>query len=205
MTPREDDTEPTKGGFEFIELLTGKIGKLTAFLTAIGGLAVLILTQSEQILSKATSLGLYTPRPCVEVEPLVIPATVKYSEWDSMKLKLKGRNNCSTPLGLFVIFVPGSASETGFVVRVPHEDLPECKTLAPKDPTCWNPKKPVSSGKGAWEWEVPPPRLARMRDPRQIEKISITWYVYDYDSPTKSAILVDSATIEVHNDRGNPS
>ena len=31
-----------------------------------------------------------------------------------------------------------------------------------------------------------------------------SWYVYDYDSPTKSAILIDSATIEVHNDRGNP-
>lgn len=204
MTPPTEDPGPTKGAFDFVDLITGRIGKITAFLTALGGLVLLILTQSEQILSKAIALGLYTPRPCVQVEPLVIPATVKYSEWDSMKLKLKGRNNCSTPLGLFVIFVPRNASETGFVVKVPHEDLDECKGRAPKEPRCWDTKKPVSSGKGAWEWEVPPPRLARMRDPRQIEKISISWYVYDYDSPTKSAILIDSATIEVHNDR-NPS
>jgi hypothetical protein len=205
MTPPTEDPGPTKGAFDFVDLLTGRIGKITAFLTALGGLVLLILTQSEQILTKATALGLYTPRQCVEVEPLVIPAAVKYSEWDSMKLKLKGRNNCSAPLGLFVIFVPASASETGFVIRVPHEDLPECRSGAPKDPTCWNPKKPLRSGKGAWEWEVPPPRLARMRNPGQTEKISITWYVYDYDSPAKSAIQVNSATIEVQNDRGNPS
>jgi hypothetical protein len=205
MTPPTEDPGPTKGAFDFVDLVTGRIGKITALLTAVGGLVLLILTQSEQILTKVTALGLYTPRPCVQVEPLVIPATVKYSEWESMKLKLKGRNNCSTPLGLFVIFVPRSASETGFVVRVPHEDLPECKGRAPQEPRCWDPKKPVSSGKGAWEWEVLPPRLALLSDPRRVEKISITWYVYDYDSPTKSAIQVGSATIEVQNDRGNRS
>ncbi len=205
MTRRKEDTGPTKGAFDFVDLITGRIGKITALLTAIGGLVLLILTQSEQVLNKLTAMSLYTPLACVQVEPLMIPATVKYSEWESMKLKLKGRNNCSTPFGLFVTFVPRSASETGFVVRVPHEDLPECKGRAPQEPRCWDPKKPVSSGKGDWEWEVLPPRLARMSDPRRIEKISITWYVYDYDAPTKPAIRVGSATIEVHNDGGSPS
>jgi len=205
MTPRKEDTEPTKSAFDLVDLITGRIGKITALLTAIGGFVLLILTQSEQVLNKLTALGLYTPLSCVQVEPLMIPATVKYSEWESMKLKLKGRNNCSTPFGLFVTFVPRSASETGFVVRVPHEDLPECKGRTPQEPICWDPKKPVSSGKGDWEWEVLPPRLARMSDPRRIEKISITWYVYDYDAPTKPAIRVGSATIEVHNDGGSPS
>jgi hypothetical protein len=189
----------------FVEVLTGRIGKITGLVTTIGGLALLILTQSEQILNKLTALRLYTPLPCVQVEPLMVPATVKYSEWDRMKLKLKGRNNCSAPLGLFVTFVPRSVSEARFVVRVPHEDLPECKGRAPLEPKCWDPKKPVSSGKGDWEWEVLPPPLAQLSDPRRIEKISITWYVYDYDAPTKPAIRVDSATIEVHNDAGNPS
>jgi hypothetical protein len=204
MTPRKKDTGPTRSAFDFVDLITGRIGKITALLTAIGGLALLILTQSEQILNKAIALGLYKLRPCAQVEPLEIPATVKYSEWDNMKLKLKGRNNCSTPLGLFVTFVPRSTSEARFVLRVPHEDLPECKGRAPQEPRCWDPKKPVSSGKGNWEWEVLPPPLAQLSDPRRIEKISITWYVYDYDAPTKSAIRVGSATIEVHNDRGSP-
>ena len=205
MTPRKRNSEPTKSAFDFVDLITGRIGKITALLTAIGGLALLILTQSEQILTKVTALGLYTPPPCVEVEPLMMPATVKYSEWDSMRLKLKGRNNCSTVLGLFVTFLPRSASEARFVVRVPHEDLPECKGRAPQEPKCWDPKKPVSIAKGDWEWDVLPPPLRQLSDPHRIEKISMTWAVHDFDAPTKPPIRVDTATIEVHNDAGNAS
>ena len=83
-------------------------------------------------------------------------------------------------------------------MRVPHEDLAECKDRAPREPRCWDPKKPVSTGKGPWEWEVLPPPLAQLSDPRSIEKISITWYVYDYDAPTKDALEVGNAAIEVH-------
>jgi hypothetical protein len=205
VTPREKKTEPTKGASDFVDLITGKIGKITALLTAIGGLVLLILTNSEQILNKLTALGLYTPPPCVQVEPLKIPERVKYSEWDSMKIKLKGRNNCSTPFGLYVTFVPNRASEARFVLRIPHEDLPECKGGAPQDPKCWDPRKPVSKGKGDWECEIPPPPLARLSDPRSIENISITYYVYDYDAPTKPAIRVGSVEIKVENDGGNPS
>jgi hypothetical protein len=205
VTAPEKETEPTKGVSDFINLITGKIGKITALLTAIGGLVLLILTNSEQILNKLTALGLYTHPPCVQVEPLIIPATVKYSEWDNMKMKLKGRNNCSTPFGLYVTFIPRSASEARFVLRIPHEDLPECKVGAPQDPKCWDPQKPVSKGKGDWECEIPPPPLARLSGPRSIEIISITYYVYDYDAPTKPAIRVGSVEIKVENDGGNPS
>jgi len=205
VTAQEKKTEPTKGAFDFVDLITGKIGKITALLTAIGGLILLILTNSEQILNKLTALGLYTHPPCVQVEPLKIPERVKYSEWDNMKIKLKGRNNCSTPFGLYVTFVPRSASEARFVLRIPHEDLPECKGGAPQDPKCWDPRKPVSKGKGGWECEIPPPPLARLSDPRSIENISITYYVYDYDAPTKPAIRVGSVEIKVENDGGNPS
>ena len=208
MTAQKKETEPTKGASDFVGLITGKIGKITALLTAIGGLVLAIQTNSASILNLLTALGLYTPYtppPCVQVEPLMIPATVKYSEWDNMKMKLKGRNNCSTPFGLYVTFVPRSASEARFVLRVPHEDLPECKGGAPQDPKCWDPRKPVSKGRGDWECEIPPPPLARLSDPRSIENISITYYVYDYDAPTKPAIRVGSATIKVENDGGNPS
>ncbi len=204
MTEREKETEPTKGASDFFDRITGKIGKITALLTAIGGLVLLILTNSEQILTKLTALNLYTPPPCVQIEPLMIPATVKYSEWDKMKMKLKGRNNCSTPFGLYVMFVPRTASEARFLLRIPHEDLPECKGGAPQDPKCWDPQKPVSKGKGPWECEIPPPPLERLSDPRSIENISITYYVYNYDAPTKPPIRVGSATIRVENDGSNP-
>jgi hypothetical protein len=205
MTEQKKETEPTKGAFDVLDLITGRIGKITALLTALGGLALLILTQSEQILNKLTALGLYTPPPCVQVDPLMIPATVKYSEWDNMKIKVKGRNNCSTPFGLYVTFVPRIGSEPRFLLRVPHEDLPECKGRAQQEPKCWDPKKPVSRTNGDWEWYVLPPPLAPLSDPRRIEKISLTWAVYDYDAPTKPAISTDNTTIEVHNDAGNAS
>ena len=206
MTEQKKETEPTKGAFDFIDLITGRIGKITALLTALGGLALLILTQSEQILNKLTALGLYTPPPCVQVDPLMIPATVKYSEWDNMNMKLKGRNNCSTPLGLYVTFVRRTGVEPRFVLRVPHDDWPQCKGLtALQEPKCWDPKKPVSRGKGDWVWDIPPPPLVQLSDPRRIEKITINWTVYDYDSPTKPAFGTGNATIEVHNDPGNAS
>jgi hypothetical protein len=206
MIARKTKTEPTKSAFDFVDLITGRIGKITGLVVAIGGLAVGALTQSEQILNKLTALGLYTPPPCAQVDPLIIPATVKYSEWDNMKIKLKGRNNCLTSLGLYVTFVRRTASEPRYVLRVPHDDLPECKGLAPlQEPKCWDPKKPISIAKGDWEWDVLPPPLRQLSDPRRIEKISMTWAVYDFDAPTKPPIRVDTATIEVHNDAGNAS
>jgi hypothetical protein len=206
MTERKQKVEPTKSAFDFVDLITGRIGKIAGLVGAIGGLAVLILHQSEQILGVLEALHLYTRPPCVQVDPLMIPATVKYSEWDNMKIKLKGRNNCSTSLGLYVTFVRRTTSEPRFVLRVPHDDLPECKGLAPlQEPKCWDPKKPVSIAKGDWEWDVLPPPLRQLSDPHRIEKISMTWAVHDFDAPTKPPIRVDTATIEVHNDAGNAS
>jgi hypothetical protein len=205
VTAQEKQTEPGKGASDFVDLITGKIGKITALVTAIGGLVVAILTNAAPMVKLLSAVGLYTPAPCVQVEPLMVPTTVKYSEWDNMRIKLKGRSNCSTPFGLYVTFVPRSASEARFVLRLPHEDLPECKGGgAPQDPKCWDPRKPVSKGKGDWECEIPPPPLARLSDPRSIENISVTYYVYDYDAPTKPAIRVGSATIKVESDGGNP-
>jgi hypothetical protein len=206
MTERKNRVEPTKSAFDFVDLITGRIGKITALVVAIGSLAVGALTQWETFIGKLVEMGLYTRPPCVQVNPLMIPATVKYSEWDNMKIQLKGRTNCSTPLGLYVTFVRRTASEPRFVLRVPHEDLPECKGLAPlQEPKCWDPRKPISIGKGDWEWDVRPPPLAQLSDPRRIEKISMTWAVHDYDAPTKPPIRVDTATIEVHSEAGSAS
>jgi hypothetical protein len=206
MTERKEEAEPTKGAFGFVDVITGRIGKIAGLVAAIGALAVGILTQGEQIYDKLVKNRLYTPLPCVQVAALMIPATVKYSEWDNMNFKLKGRNNCSTPLGLYVTFVRRIGDEPRFVLKIPHEDLPECKGLTSlQEPKCWDPKKPVSIGKGDWEWDVLPPPLAQLSDPRPIEKITINWTVYDYDSPTKPAFGTGNATIEVHNDAGNAS
>lgn len=206
MTKGRKAGEPAKSASDFVDLISGRIGKITALVVAIGSLAVGALTQWEKVIDKLVEAGVYTRPSCVLVYPLVFPATVKYSEWDSMKMKLKGRNNCSTSPGLYVTFVRRSTSEPRFVLRVPHEDLPECKGLAPLQvPKCWDPKKPIRNGKGDWEWDVLAPPLTRLSDPRRTEKVSLTWAVYDFDAPTKPAIRVDSAEIEVQNDAESAS
>lgn len=202
--PKKD---PEKSGSDWIELVTGRIGKITALVGAIGGLLLLILTQIDKIQNEAVRVGLYSPRPCVEVnaDHVVFPKTVKYSEWDNMRIRLKGRNNCNRPLGLYVTFVRRTASEPRFILRVPHEELPECRGKAPlQEPKCWDPKKPVAIAKGDWEWATLPPPLSQLSDPRSIETISVTWEVRDYDEPTKPPIAVGSVPIEVTYDKGKP-
>jgi hypothetical protein len=203
-TPKEG-TEPEKGKPDWIELVTGRIGKISALVAALGGLLVLILNQFESVQKKAIGMKLYSPGACVEVRQVVFPKTVKFSEWDAMRIRLIGFNSCDKPLGLYVTFVRRTASEPRFILRVPHEELPECRGKAPLlEPKCWDPKKPVAIGKGDWEWETLPPPLSQLSDPRSIETIALTWEVRDYDEPTKPPIATDSVPIEVRYDTGKP-
>jgi hypothetical protein len=204
MTERKAKFKQTKSSFDFFDLMTKRISKIKALVVVIGALVVAILMDAKQIIGVLSELKLYTPSPCVEVEDLKLPKKIKYSEWENMKITLKGRNNCSTPLGLYVMFLPHATSERRIVLRGPHENYTECRCLATsQDPKCWDPKKPIKRGKGNWEWNVPPPHLEKLSDTRPIEKISINWYVYDYDAPNKPAILTGTDTIEVHDDSAN--
>ena len=206
MRKQSKTPEPAKSAFDLVELITGRIGKITALVAAIGGLALGILKYSGEVRDKLVQLHLYTPPPCLQVDDLILPATVKFSQWDNMRIKLKGRNNCSANLGLYVTFVRRTAVGSLIRLKVPHEDLPECKGTAPLlVPNCWDQKKPISLHKGDWEWEIRPPPLEPLGDPRDVEKISVTWAARDYDDPTKPVIGTDSAEIEVRSDAGNAS
>jgi len=203
MSEQPKETEPTKKAFDFVELITGRVGKIAALVTAVGGLALVILNQSEQVRDKLIALGWYTPPPCLQIERLSMPDTVQYSEWDNMEIKLKGRNTCPTSLGLYVTFVHRQNHQR-FVLGVPYEDRPECKgPTRLEEPECWDWKIPLD--KGDWEWRVQAPPLTALSDPRRIEKISIKWAVYNYKAPAKSLLRADTATVEIHNDAASTS
>jgi hypothetical protein len=196
---RKNITRPKNKFDYFTDLFSKRISKITLLVTLIGGLAYEIANQWERIYRKAVEIGLYTPPPCAEVVALKTPDKVKYSEWDDMTFEVEGRSNCSTPLGLYVTFVRRSATEPRFVLKVPHEDLPECKGSSSfQEPKCWDPKKPVSTGKGPWNWRVPSPPLVLLSEPVPNEKVIISWAVYDYDTPTKPAIGTGNATINLY-------
>jgi len=71
--------ESEKSGSDWIELVTGRIGKITALVGAIGGLLLLILTQIDKIQNEAVRVGLYSPRHWVEdtAVAVVFPKPVK--------------------------------------------------------------------------------------------------------------------------------
>lgn len=212
MTERKEKAQPPKGGFSFIELVTGRIGKATALVAAVGGLVLMILNKSEsvlgaseRVLGKLAALGLYTRPPCVQVDEFTIPATVNYKEWENMTIKLNGHNNCSITLDGYVSF--DRRAETGpglFRFRLPHEELPECRRQALQvplqEPTCWDAMIPVSIGKGKWHWDLRAPPIETLSDPRRIEKIAITWRLHDYDLPANKPIWLRDSVTEMHND-----
>jgi len=200
MANSENKPEPTKSSFDAVlDLLTGRIGKITALLGAVAALLVMVFDTGKKTIDKITAS--MTQAPCLVVTQSSIPAKVKYSEWDGTKFKLKGHNSCSSEPGLYVTFLRRSASETRFIVGIPHDDLPQCKGLTPiHEQACWGRKKPVIIGKGDWDWDVLLPPLTRLTNPRGTEKVLITWEVRDMDNPTKPPIFVDSATIEIQND-----
>lgn len=215
MTEQKKKVQPTKGGFGFIDLLTGRIGKATALVAAVGGLVLMILNKSElilgksdQVLGKLAAMGLYTRAPCVQVDEFMIPATVKYKEWENMTIKLNGHNNCSITLDGYVTFDRRTDAGSRLIrFRLPHEDLPECRRQALQvplqEPTCWDAMIPILIGKGKWQWDLRPPPLETLSDPRQIGKIAITWRLHNYDSPTNKPMWVRDSVTEVQNDPGD--
>lgn len=199
--------KPEKGGTDWIELVTGRVGKITALAGAISALLAVILTQFSDVQEKLKQFGVISPPPpCVEVktDQVVFPNDVKYSEWDNMRIRLSGRNNCERPLGLYVTFVRRTTKDPRFTLRVPYDDLAECTGKAPLlEPKCWDRKKPVANiGKREWEWETPPPPLSRLSDSRSTETILVAWEVRDLDEPNKSPIAAGSAPIKVTYDTG---
>lgn len=198
MSARKTKDERKSGGTDWIDVATGRVGKITAFFTTLGALVLVLLNQSEQIQKKVTAM--LAPRQCVEVSKVVVPRTIEYSEWDKMRIQITGRNNCDETLGLYVTFQGRVSSEPRFRLRPPYEDLPECGGGEPVQlPKCWDRKKPVAIGKGEWGWEVLPPPLVQLNDPTPTARISVTWDVRNVDQPDKPPLASDSAQIEVTN------
>jgi hypothetical protein len=183
-----------------IERLTGHAGKVTALIVAIGGLGTALLTQMERV--KEQVVKLVPSTPCVVVAPAKFPSSVKLSEWEDIRIKLNGRNNCSGELGLYVTFLPNFKNAKLFSISPPHVDLPKCDNflISESEPRCWNAKKPVVIGKGEWTYDVLLPNIERLADRQSVEKMIVDWELRDVDAPTKAAMARDTVIIEVHND-----
>jgi hypothetical protein len=186
MNDLNENPGPTNGVFTFIDFITGRVGKITALILAIIGLIIAVKRLCNIVSPKS---------PDVQVKDVILPKKVKCSEWDNMIIKLKGCN-CDGTSGLYVIF-----SSTLAEVRLKPPIAIDGKDCVgrPQLPWCWCGKKPVCEGEEDWEWDLFPPQLEWVGNPRDIKRFLIHWEVLDYDNPTK-VIRADNEMMELIND-----
>lgn len=194
------ESAPARPGI--LDVLTGNIGKITALVGAVAGLVAAWQALFGQLFEEQAPEPA-APRVCVEVDAQDFPQAVKYSDWKTTPIRVKGRNNCDKPLGVYATFVRRQSSEPSFVLGVPYDSLPGCDRGTPLlEPKCWDRKKPVPiDRRGEWEWETRPPPLWLLGDPGSIEEIAVTWEVRDLDQPTDDPLATSSVTIKLIDDR----
>ena len=104
----QPDGEPGRAGI--LDILTGRIGKLTALIGALAGLVAAWQTLVGPIIG-GEDTQVPPPKLCVEIDAQEFPAAVKYSDWETTPIRVKGRNNCDKPIGVYATFVRRQTSE----------------------------------------------------------------------------------------------
>jgi len=193
-----------KGNRDWLDMLTGRIGKIAALVTAVGGLILLIISQVKEITKEGAWLASLFPRSspaaCLEVKSIDLPETLAYDKWDGKNVVIRGTNTCERTIGLYVAYPPrGATGEVRYVLRVPREEQPKCKGgAAVREPDCWDPQKPIA--RGDWTWQTYLPPLARLVDASagEPEKLFVTMEVRNSDEPD-STLRTETRTIKVVN------
>ncbi len=184
MTNEKENSEPKKSSWDFLDVVTGRIGKITALVTTV----VLLLGAGEKLFNV---LGIFKSeevvKDCFKLE-MSYPKTVPVSEWDSMDLVLKGRNDCQELLDVHVAFKAASDR-----VRI-ESAFSDCLELT--NPDCWEEK---FLDLGDLDWKVTPPRLTPLNIPLgDPVKIDINWVVYNAE--TKKRLGADKAQFQLVDD-----
>jgi hypothetical protein len=182
--------------------LADRLTKLTAIVTALCGLLVVVGTHYNDLLRlcRESGLGLCSPPPCVEITDFDFPDTVEHGSWEGQHGVIKGRTNCTEPLGLYVAFVPRQTNAPFANLVPPGGNSRECSGHPARlRPDCWDWKKPIPGEEAEWVWNILLPSLEHLRAPREVEQLHLRWEIRDYDSPNSEAIAGDTATIKIIN------
>ncbi len=189
MADDKGPTERTPSGA--IELLTGRVGRITALIVAVAALlsAFMTLTQAGREV-----LALLRPAPsaarnaaCFEPS-LTYPKRVALAKWDDMDLQLTGRNNCKDGLPVYVVFKGRKVS-----LRIdPPFSAADCRF---DDASCWEQRR---LDKGDVHWRLTPPILRSLQEPLSgPTRMDINWIVYSQD--TRAIMAAQTARILIVN------
>ena len=130
MSNEEKNSEPQKNSSDLLDMLTGRIGRITALVLALAGL----LVAAEKFFEIGSNfLAMFkteeSVKDCFQVE-MNYTKTVSVRGWKSMPLSLTGRNDCRERLSVHVAFKAKQLDK----VRI-GSPISDC--LDPVDPHCW--------------------------------------------------------------------
>jgi hypothetical protein len=211
-TPVKDEVEAPKKKDAF-ELLTGKVGKITALIAALTLVVTNLdtLVSKVQVLSSKLSPETTTPaepttRPlqqsCVEIYKVEFPQEIAYSEWNDHFISVTGRNNCDRDLGLYLTFTHRVGAEPPrLVLRSPYaETFAECTGAASLSlPKCWDQMKPIPIVEGRGRWDAPLPPAFRLGE-FETERLMFRLEVHDLDAPNADAVWKKTVEITIRDD-----
>jgi len=184
MTEEQKTPESQKNTWDLLDVLTSRVGKITALIGAITGLVV----GANQFIPKSCTVDLKTlvglveevkreaPKSptlpdCFRHDMIVEPKTVAISKWDSMMLKWTGQNDCPTTLNAYVTFKIKANNRVR--IMPPYEDC------VSNDPSCW---QSVSIDRGNVAGEVWSPRLYPLSKPLgEPVDLGISWVIYNVE------------------------
>ena len=198
--PDNERTQPDQGPAQpekkpgFLDLVTGKIGKISALIVAVGAL----LTGAEKVFKIFGGVDPKGPtevvklKDCFEAD-LTYPKEVSFNGWSSMSLRMSGANDCGETLIGHVAFKAPRATS----LRILAPFAPEGGDCTLANPDCW---ESITFTSGPVDYRVSVPELKRLGALTRAVPIDINWIVY---SDNKS-ILSGKARITVLADPAPP-
>jgi len=179
MTNEEEKGGKSNHASTFLDVISGKIGKIGAVVvvlaTLVGGFAT-FMDGVRKIKSSFTELfggGTKSSNPalCVEAK-LLYPPEVSLADWKKMPLSLTGENNCKERVIAFIYF---KAPPSLLVLSSPFR--PGCNGL--KEDDCW---ENLALEPGPVNLELTRPSLRPLKNPLgEPVPIRINWTLYGKD------------------------
>ena len=188
MTDKKKKTD--RASPEFLDALTGRIVKIGALLGACAAVittAVTFRTELGKLIHPSAPASL---TDCFK--PLMIyPPTIAVGGWESMDLRMTGRNDCQETLAVYVAFKVRQADTVQ--IEAPFKGDPDCQAGGPG---CWERFSPAP---GDLTRRIIPPRLTLLKRPlgRPVP-IYINWIIYAAE--TGKQIRADTGTIVLVDD-----
>jgi hypothetical protein len=198
----ENNQAPSAGGPPgIVELITGKIGKVTALclaIVALGGAIGGVWTMGRRALQyiglAPHGTSVTDSKNCFQPQ-LMYPGDVTLSKWDSMDLRLTGRNECKQTLAVHVAF---KGRKDRVSIEPPFADS-SCTQA--DNPSCWEQK---TLERGDVNWEVSPPVLTPLKKPLgERIRVDVNWIIYNAE--TRVQVHADTARIWLNDDPSGPA